>query len=272
MLKRSKVLSNAASAGFILSVILSGQVLAEQVDTSPVSDAINPGDSDSKWVLGLHMGDFNNPLVGEGTEVFIAPNLEYRGEYFFIKDGQMGVTVYRQPSYSVGLVLTGTSSGLEYKKDYEDNGRLVGLTERAGTLDAGVYFLHKSDAGRLKVSLLSEVTGEHNGQSADVNYVFDYKVKDWNINPIVGATWQSADAVDHFYGVSTAEANSNRSAYEGKSAVNLYAGLRGRYEINQHWDVITSATYVHFGKGIADSSIVEDDGVFIGSAGINYNF
>lgn len=249
-----------------------GQAFAADNDSIPQSDAINPGDSDSKWVLGASIGAMTNPMAGEDNAAFIAPNLEYRGEYFFIKDGEIGLSLYKQPSFSAGLVLTGSGSFLQDKDDYDDNDKLAGLEERDGTLDAGAYFIHRSDMGRLKVTLLSEVTGEHHGQSADANYVFDYKVSDWHVNPFVGATWVSDEAVDHFFGVSAAEANSNRAAYEGESSVNMYAGVRGRYEITENWDVTASAAYLHLGSGIADSSIVEEDNIMMTSVGVNYNF
>lgn len=256
----------------IITATLSAQAIADDQTSGIISDAINPGDSNSRWVLGGSVGAYNNPLAGEGSEYYLSPDVEYRGERFFLKGAEAGVSLYQQPEYSVGLVLTGNGSLLADKDDYKGNVRLAGLKERDDTLDAGFYFIHRSDAGRLKLTVLDEVTGEHHGQSADVNFIFDYKLHSWNINPVVGATWMSEDMVNHFYGVSATEANSHRSAYQGDSAINLYAGIRGRYDITDHWDVTASATYVRLGSGIADSSIVEDDGILVSSLGVNYNF
>ncbi|MBB1486816.1 MipA/OmpV family protein [Oceanospirillum sediminis] len=257
------------TATTMIAALLSFNALA---DSHAISDGMKPGDSDSKWVLGGSVGTFNNPLAGEDTEYFVAPNIEYRGERFFLKDGQAGVSLYQQPAYSIGLLLTANGSLLADKDDYKDNVRLAGLKERDGTLDAGVYFIHRSDAGRLKMTLMDEITNEHSGMTADVNYVFDMKMEGWSVNPIVGATWLSSATVDHFFGVGESEVNEHRKAYQGDSALNLYAGVRGRYEVTENWDVTAEATYVHLGAGIKDSSIVEDDYVLVSSVGVNYNF
>lgn len=237
-----------------------------------VSDAASPGDSDSKWVVGGYIGGMTNPYADEDSLGFLTPNIEYRGETFFIGDGELGVTLYRTHGFSFGAVLTGQYSYLSDKDEYDDNEKLDGLEERDGTLDAGLYATYTNEMGRLKLTVLDEITGEHGGQSADLHYTFDFKYSDWNINPTVGATWASAESVDHFYGVSNQEANGHRDAYKGKSALNWYAGIRGRYEITENWDVDLNAAYVFLGDGIKDSSIVDEDGLFISSVGVNYNF
>ncbi len=263
-----KLTGNTAriSAGFLLTALASFNAMAAE------GDAFAPGDSDSKWVVGGHVGSYNNPLAGEDTEYFIAPNIEYRGEKFFVKDGEVAYSLYSNSGFSAGAVLTANGSLLSDKSDYKNNEKLAGLEERDGTLDVGVYFMHTTEMGRLKVTLLDEITGEHGGQSADAHYTFDYKVSGWNVNPYLGANWNSSDTVDHFYGVSDSEANANRAAYKGDSAVNLYTGVRGRYEITKNWDVNVGAAYVHLGEGIRDSSIVEDDYIVVSHVGVNYNF
>jgi len=237
-----------------------------------ISDAIGPGDSNSKWVVGAYVGSVTDPYADEDSKDFIVPNIEYRGEYFFVSKDGIGFNLLRWERFSVGLLMTGEDSLLSDKDDYDDNKTLLGLDERDDTLSAGMYFQHTTPMGQLKVILQDEITGEHGGQSALAKYTFDYEYKNININPVVGVSWSSADTVDHFFGVSDDEANANRASYRGHSATSFFTGVRARYTFTKNWDVDLAAAYVNLGDGLEDSSIVEKDDLFISAIGINYNF
>lgn len=256
------------AAPIISAFLLSHQVAAEE----RVSDAIGPGESDSRFVLGAVIGSLDNPYAREGTDGYIVPTFEWRGERLFFDDGQLGLTLFRRHGFSGGLVLTGTSSFLSDEDDYEDNDRLAGLEERDPTLDGGVYMMHTSDLGQFKLTVLDELTGKHDGQSADLNYTFDLKAYNWSINPFIGVSWSSGDSVDYFYGVSELESNSLRAAYKGKSSTNGYVGVQGRYQITDHIEATIQASYIRFGSGLTDSSIVDEDGSFVSGIGVIYNF
>ncbi len=237
-----------------------------------VSDARGPGESDSKFVAGAQGGSIGNPFRGEGTEAYVIPNFEYRGERFFVDSGDLGLTVFRSNEFSGGIVLTSSYSFLADDDEYEDNSHLAGLKERDSTLDAGFYLMHTNQYGQLKLTVLDEITGEHGGQQADLKYTFDYEALNWKINPYIGIGWDSKDTVNHFYGVSDSESNLNRAMYNGKSTLSSYAGIKARYDITDHVDITLNAAYVHLGSGISDSSIIDEDGIFISGLGVNYNF
>jgi hypothetical protein len=63
-----------------------------------------------------------------------------------------------------------------------------------------------------------------------------------------------------------------RSSYKGDSTVNFFAGVRARYEINDKWDLNLQTGTTHFGSGITDSSIVEEESAYYGSVSLDYNF
>lgn len=251
-------------------VIMPFSVPAEEVR---VSDGIVPGDSNSKWVVGGSVGSIENPFVGEDShDGYLAPNIEYRGEKLFVKGGELGYNLFRSNGFGVGVVLTGKPSYFADDENYDDNEKLEHIEERDGTLDAGFYFVHNSELGRLKVTVLEEITGEHSGQAFDAHYIFDFRFADWNINPAVGVAWASADAVDYFFGVRDDEVTEELAAYEGDSALNLYTGVRGRYELTDNWDLSLGAAYVKLGSGISDSSMIARDDMLITNIGVNYNF
>ena len=257
----------------IVLMALASPVVASADDSKRISDAIRPGDSNSKWVLGLGAAVAENPYINEDSEeAFAFPIIEYRGEKFFVKDGEIGYNLVRKNGFGVGLLVTGRDTYLSYDDNYDDNEQLAGVEEREVTADAGIYMLHTSELGQFKMRLLDEVSGEHSGYSADASYTFDLKWNQWRINPAVGLVWESDASVDHFFGVSEQEANQNLKAYKGESATTWFTGIRGRYALTKYWDVDLSAYYVRMGSGITDSSLIEENQLYATSIGVNYNF
>jgi outer membrane protein len=240
--------------------------------SSASSDSFAPGDSDSKWVVGLGTTVGTNVYRGEDNLGIIYPNVEYRGERFFFKDGQLGFSALQMGNFSGGLLLSSDISFLSDKGEYSDNKTLAGLKERDGTLEGGFYINHSTNMGRLKLTVLSDVAGEHDGQTVSLNYTGNMEMAGWNINPYVGATWASEDKINHHFGVSADEANTYRAAYQGKSSSSVFAGVRGRYEFTKNWDINLAAGVARLGSGITNSSIVDEKNIYHGSVGVNYNF
>jgi len=236
------------------------------------SDAIGPGDSDSKWVVGGAVGTSNNAYAGEDNEGFIYPNIEYNGERFFVKDGTFNLALGQKGEISYGLLLTPSGSFLGDESEYRKNAKLAGLIERKYTVEGGYYVNHTTDLGRFHFTMATDLGNKYNGVTASASYTFDLRVGDWYVNPVVGMAWMGEDKANHLFGVSQVEATSLREAYEADSVLNVFAGVRGRYELSEHWDVNVSGGVVALGDGIKDSSIVDEDYLYHTSVGVNYNF
>lgn len=236
------------------------------------SDAIGPGDSDSKWILGASLGVYNNPYSGEDNTAEIAPNIRYNGERFFIKGGTLNLHLAETHGFSGGLKLALDAGFLSERSDYEDNEKLAGLKEREGSVLGGIYMNHDTSLGRLNFSALTDLSDEHDGQIAKLKYTFDLTAGKWNINPLLGVEWMSDEFVNHYTGVSANEATATRTIYSGEETINVFAGIRARYEITDKWDVNVASGVVKLGSEITDSPIVEDDVVYQASLGFNYNF
>jgi len=236
------------------------------------SDAVGPGDSDSKWVVGAGVVGINNPYSGEGSEAGIIPTLNYNGDRFFIKDGSLNLHLAKSHNFSGGLKVTLDGSFLSDDSDYKDNEKLAGITERDVTVLGGFYVNHDTDMGRLSFSALTDLGDEHGGQTAALKYTFDLHAGNWNINPVLGVQWMSDEVVNHHAGVSANEATTTRAEYHGDATLNAFAGIRARYEITDHWDVNLATGITKLGSEITKSSIVEDDTVSQASLSINYNF
>ena len=236
------------------------------------SDAVGPGDSDSKWVVGGAVGTSNNAYAGEDNEGILYPNIEYNGERFFVKDGSFNLAVGKNGEFSYGLTLAPSGSFLGDESEYRKNSKLEGLIERKYTVEGGFYVNHTTDLGRFNFTMTADLGNKYDGPSAAASYTFDLRAGDWYINPVIGMAWMSEEKTNHFFGVSQAEATNFRDAYKADSVLNVFAGVRGRYELNEHWDVNVEGGVTALGDGIKDSSIVDEDYLYHTSVGVNYNF
>ncbi len=236
------------------------------------SDAIGPGDSSSKWVLGLAAGAYNNPYTGEGTETVFGPTIRYNGERFFVKDGTVNLHLAKSNGFSGGLRIALDDSFLSDNDDFKGNERLEGLSERDATALAGIYLNHDSDLGRLSFSALTDIGDKHDGHSVELNYTFDLKAGNWNINPELAAQWVSQSYVNHFAGVNADEATTTRFEFQGEDSINTFAGIRARYEFSDNLDLDLKTGVTKLGSGFKDSPIIDDDLVYQASIGINYNY
>ncbi|MBL4581660.1 MAG: MipA/OmpV family protein [Gammaproteobacteria bacterium] len=163
-------------------------------------------------------------------------------------------------------------SFLSDASEYRNNEILSGLIERDSTIEGGFYLNHTTDLGRLNFTLLTDLGNEHDGESASLRYTFDLSAGGWNINPFLGVNWLSSNKVNHRFGVSAAEANAFRSAYDADSAINASTGIRARYDINEHWDINLETGVSYLDSSIKDSSIVDGDNGYYAAISFNYNF
>lgn len=236
------------------------------------SDAVGPGESDSRWVVGGAVVSVNNVYRGESNDAVLLPIFRYNGEKFFVKHGTANYSFFQNNGLSMGASLRLDGNYLIDDEEYRDNPYLKGLKERDGTVEGGLYILHTTDLGRLKVAAYSDIAGKHHGESAEVSYTMDLKFGDIFINPVLGAEWIGEDKLNHMYGVNAGEATATRAAYQTGSAVNFFAGVRARYEFTENWDMQLSTGVKRLDSSISDSSIVNADYDYHASVAVSYNF
>lgn len=265
----------ALSISLLGTLVFSGSAFSEQ----PVSDAYAPGESHSKWIVGGALLAWDNPFINDGddddeTVGTIDPRVEYRGERFFVDSDAIGITAFRMDGFSTGLVLGGDAGYLSDEEFYEDNDRLSGIQERDPTVNIGAYALHNYGDGQFKVTAWQEITDEHDGQSVEASYTYNFAMGRWNITPTAGVTWASDETVNHLYGVSEREslAANNIASYEGRSTTSAHGGVSARFDVTDNWDIKFDAGYVAYGDGITDSPLIEDSSTFVAGLGVNYNF
>lgn len=255
----------------LITTMIAGTIALSAV-ASQARDALDPGDRDARWTLGAGAVNYNNVYAGESNDATLFPVVNFRGDKFFIKHGSANYSLAEMNGFSAGVSLQLDGGYLSDHDEYKDNAVLRGLREREATLEGGFYVYHTSDLGRMRFSAYTDVGGEHHGESANLSYIFDLQYGDFSINPVVGVEWVGEDKLNHYFGVSNAEANADRAAYQTGSALNPYAALRVRYAIDDHWDVQVSGGVKRLDSSIRDSSIVNADYSYHSAVAVSYSF
>lgn len=240
--------------------------------SSTIRDAVGPGDNDSRWMVSGTGVRVDSLYAGEDDDNALLPVLQYRGDKFFTDNGTLNYNLGQVNQFTFGLTAGYSTSLLADSTEYADNPFLAGLNERDGSFEGGFYINHTTDLGRFHFSVVNDLEGEHDGQSAVAKYTFNFKAGDWAINPTLGAAWMSDKKANHLYGVSGSEALEFRPAYDAGPATNLFAGIRARYAINDRWDFSAETGVTRWSSNITDSSIVGEDTTHYSAVSLSYNF
>jgi outer membrane scaffolding protein for murein synthesis (MipA/OmpV family) len=81
----------------------------------------------------------------------------------------------------------------------------------------------------------------------------------------------SAKTSNYFFGVAQSEANATRAVFQPGSAVNLTAGLDGRYRLSEHYSLLFGVQHYRLGTATARSPIVETRQSALGWLGLGWN-
>ena len=257
-----------------LIVLAMGAGMSHTIQAKEYRDSIGPGDKDARWVVGATAFSAANPYTGESADSAFSPVVNYNGEKFFFNgaNSSVGYSVAKWGELSAGVIASLNFSFLADAGEYQNNSFLAGLNERDATVDGGFYVNHTTDLGRFNVTVLTDLAGKHDGQSVGASYTMDLNAGGWAINPTVGVKWLSNNIANHHFGVDNSEVSAFRSAYDAGPAVNWNAGIRGRYNITENWDVNLAAGVTRLDSSISNSTIVDDEYVSYGSISVGYNF
>ena len=211
------------------------------------------GASATPWALGIGVATAQRPYAGDSSKTIPLPFVSYENDWFRIagigadlKLGSAGpLTFALRAKYALG---DGYKSG--------DAPILNGMQDRKGSLWLGPAVQWKTDIAKLSFEVLADTLGKSKGIEAKLGAEHDFRVGSFLLTPHAAAEFVDKKYVDYYYGVTAAEATANRAAYEGRSTVNLEAGLRAAFVVDPANSVFVDGGAKALGKGITDSPLV----------------
>jgi hypothetical protein len=117
----------------------------------------------------------------------------------------------------------------------------------------------------------TDLLGEHGGQVYDLKLAWPFVWPDLQLVPQIELAQYSADYVDHYYGVTPAEATADRPAYSPGGALVLSAGFDLTWRFQPNWYFRASLSLDQLPDEITASPVVGIDKGWRGGIGIAYD-
>jgi outer membrane protein len=154
-------------------------------------------------------------------------DLEY--ERFYFRGILAGFQLIERGNFRLDVIGRGQFAGY----DEGDSSFLAGMDERRETIEVGLSAAWQLGELELEATVAADALGRSDGTQASLELTWSkvFGRGKGGLFPGVGVVWQDADFIDYYAGVNPAEARSGRPAFQGRSALNIGAGLRGFFKV-----------------------------------------
>ncbi len=159
--------------------------------------------------------------------------------------------------------------------DSSDSDYLVGMSDRDPSFGVGAHVIWNPEALGFKMSAVTDVTDNSDGQQVRGEVFYKYRTGDWMFKPSAGFVWQSDDYNDYYYGVKNSESFNaiGRRAYSADDDINYRLGAVAVYQQKTSpWMFAGGLRYDILGDEINDSPIVSEDDEMTAFIGFAYRF
>jgi outer membrane scaffolding protein for murein synthesis (MipA/OmpV family) len=154
----------------------------------------------------------------------------------------------------------------------EESDVLLGLEDTDYSIHAGISASLINGPVNFNAQVLTDILGVSGGTEVITTVSKAFSFDKLSLTPAFNLSWQDSNLVDHYFGISAADATAERAAYNGDSVVNVGASLTAAYPFTGSLLGIGAVTVDQFGSGITDSPIATDDAVTTATFGLVYSF
>jgi outer membrane protein len=219
-----------------------------------------------QWSLGIGVISAPRPYVGADNQTTLVPlvNLEYKrfsfrgiqASYRVVQNGTFTLEIFGRPEFG------------GYEED--DSSFLAGMEDRRETAEMGLSASWALGPFELETSAAADVLGRSDGVQASLELTWNkiFGRGEAGLFPGVGVVWQSADYVDYYAGVEPREARPGRPPYEGRSALNVGAGLRAFSKVTRRLQLIGLLRVQRLAGEYEKSPIIEERWTYFGLLGV----
>ena len=218
--------------------------------------------------LGAGVIEVDPGYIGYHRQTNVVPLISYRSGPFFISGTEGGVVAAQSDVYTLSFGLVPQLNRLRAS----DSPELTGIQTREWTIDGRMNLSIRQPWGNTSFAVLHDILDRNNGTELLANYSYPIVLGAGRLTPAIGATWESANLTNYYYGVSTAESLPNRPAYSSGSALNPTARLGYSVPVSDKWLLGAGLGYTHFDGTIRDSPIVDRSGSLSGRIFFMYSF
>lgn len=255
------------------AALLPLSAFAEQQANEPPAQANQPPVQMTQppvvWGLGIGVSVAERPYTNMSNKTVVFPNFLYISEHIRVAVDAIDLKLASQDQWTFALrvrysLLDGYKSG--------DAPILSGMNERSGGGWMGGAITLKTDFAKITLEALGDVSGKSNGRQAALKFERDFRSGSFMLTPHAAIRYADNKYVNYYFGVTSSEATTYRSTYEGTSTVNYQIGLRTSYTFDRKQTVFLEANSTALGKGITDSPLVDKKTIPLVAVGYLYRF
>jgi outer membrane scaffolding protein for murein synthesis (MipA/OmpV family) len=178
---------------------------------------------------------------------------------YYSKSGQnglFGLNFYNNDFIGMDLIIGKEHDS--FAKDKEDE-LLLPIDVRNADWSAGFRSAIYLGPLVLQGQVRKEITDYHNGWTASVQTGTSIQIKNLNIHGLVGASYQSEEVMDYFYGVTAAEVSSDFSQYDPGEDITYNAEVGASYPVSEDWIIRGQVNYMQYSDSLINSPFWEGD-------------
>lgn len=229
-----------------------------------------PEPEEVQWSLGLGVISSPRPYVGADNQTRAIPVLDLEYERFYFRGILAGFQLIDSGRFSLDVIGRGQFAGYEA----DDSSFLAGMEERRETIELGLSAAWQLGAFELEATVAADALGRSEGTQASLELTWSkvFGRGKGGLFPSIGAIWQDADFIDYYAGVRPEEARLGRPAFEGSSALNIGAGLRGFFKVADRARIVGLVRAERLASEYEESPIIDSRWGYFGLVALAYEF
>lgn len=174
------------------------------------------------------------------------------------QNGLFGLNFYNNDFIGMDLIIGKEHDS--FAKDKEDT-LLLPINVRNADWSAGFRSAVYLGPLVLQGQVRREITDYHNGYTASAQGGLRVQIKNLNLHGIVGASYQSEEVVDYYYGVTASEVSPDFALYNPGDDLTYNAEVGASYPISEDWILRGQVNYTQYDEDIVNSPFWSGDSV-----------
>lgn len=218
--------------------------------------------------LGLGIVNGHSIYQDVDNQSSVLPIVLIRYDRFFFEDFEFGYNVIAQEDSALFVKIAPDT--LDDERSDGPSLKDMGDVDSTWNVKLGGELF--TNFGLLSGSLGTDIRNKHDGSELTMAWAIPLELSGIMLMTSLSATWMSEEIVNHYYGVSGAQAKTGRPQYEADDSWRYGLEVFSEYPLNKQWTIIGGVAFEWFDDEVSNSPIVDDDQPVSAFMGASFNF
>ncbi|WVX51386.1 hypothetical protein ROLI_044870 [Roseobacter fucihabitans] len=223
--------------------------------------------SNGNFSIGAGVLSSSGIYKGEKSEAGFFPFLSYDSDRLHVGFDGIGLHVLNQDNVELTLLL-----GPGDSPDFPNKNPLFAGLKRGTPVDAGFEAAYDFDAFYVAGGAMVDVSSEHKGYQAEAKIGSEFMLGEVGIDIGAGARFRDQKLNNFLYGVSAAEANGLRSAYDVGGTSEPFVDMTVSYLVSDDVILMGFMEYHPLDKKVHGSPLTNGKDSYSVGLGLIYSF